>query len=139
MVHGHRRDFGLGSASLVSLSEAREIARAYRKIARQGGNPDEIRKQESLVFEETVRRVHQQLLPTWRNKKHAEIWLSTVENYANPKFGKRPLHTIGTADILEVLSPIWVEKHETAKRLKQRLSTVFDWPRARGTIPTKTQ
>lgn len=50
--------------------------------------------------------MHAQLLPTWKNRKHAETWLATVESYANPKFGKRPLHTIGTADILTVLSPI---------------------------------
>ena len=135
VVHGRRRDLGLGSAGVVPLSEARDTAREYRKIARQGGNPDEIRKQESLVFEEAARRVHQQLLPTWRNKKHADTWLSTVVNYANPKIGKRPLHTIGTADILEILSPIWTEKHETAKRLKQRLSTIFDWAKGAGHYP----
>ena len=50
-----------------------------------------------------------------------------MENHASARFGNRPLHTIGTADILAVLSPIWTEKHETAKRLKQRLSTIFDW------------
>lgn len=40
-------------------------------------------------------------------------------------YGKRPIGTIGTADVLKALSPIWTEKHETAKRLKQRLSTIF--------------
>jgi integrase len=132
VVHGRRRDLGLGSASLVSLAEARTKGRAYRKIAREGGDPDTIRKRESLTFGEAARRVHAQLLPTWKNQKHAETWLATIENYANPKFGKRPLHTIGTADILAVLSPIWTEKHETAKRLKQRLSTIFDWAKGAG-------
>jgi len=135
VVHGRRRDLGLGAASLVSLAEARTKARAYRKIAREGGDPDTIRKRESLTFEEAARRVHAQLLPTWKNRKHAETWLATVENYAHPKFGKRPLHTIGTADILSVLSPIWTDKHETAKRLKQRLSTIFDWAKCAGQYP----
>ncbi len=135
VVHGRRRDLGLGSASLTPLAEARTKAREFRKIAREGGDPDTIRKQESITFEEAAMRVHAQLLPTWRNKKHAETWLSTVENYANPRFGKRPLHTVGTADILSVLSPIWTEKHETAKRLKQRLSTIFDWAKGAGHYP----
>jgi hypothetical protein len=39
VVRGKRRDFGLGSASLVSLAEAREKAYEYRKLARTGGNP----------------------------------------------------------------------------------------------------
>ena len=39
VVHGRRRDFGLGSANLVPLAEARNMAREYRRIARQGGDP----------------------------------------------------------------------------------------------------
>lgn len=135
VVHGRRRDLGLGSAKLTSLAEARTKAREFRKVAREGGDPDMIRKRETLSFADAARRVHEQLLPTWRNRKHAETWLATVENYANPKFGGRPLHTIGTADVLSVLSPIWVEKHETAKRLKQRLSTIFDWAKGAGHYP----
>ena len=140
VVHGRRRELGLGSAAPVPLAEARELARTYRKIAREGGDPGTVRKRESLTFEEAARRVHGQLLPTWRNKRHTETWIATVESYANPKIGKRPLHTIGTADVLSVLSPIWTEKHETAKRLKnsgfRRSST---GPRAPGTIRTRTR
>lgn len=135
VVHGRRRDLGLGSASLIPLVEARTKSREYRRIAREGGDPDTIRKRESLIFAEAASRVHAQLLPTWRNRKHAETWLATVENYANPKFGTRPLHTISTADILSVLAPIWTEKHETAKRLKQRLATIFDWAKGAGHYP----
>ncbi len=40
VVHGRRRDLGLGSASLVTLAEAREKARTLRKVAREGGDPD---------------------------------------------------------------------------------------------------
>jgi hypothetical protein len=64
------------------LDEARTKAREFRKIAREGGDPDTIRKQESITFEEAARRVHVQLLATWRNKWHADTWLSTVENRA---------------------------------------------------------
>ena len=51
VVYGHRRDFGLGSASLVTLAEARETARQLRKVARAGGDPDTVRKRETLTFE----------------------------------------------------------------------------------------
>ena len=135
MVQGRRRDFGLGSASLTTLADARAKSREFRQIARSGGDPDTMRKQDNLIFEVAAKRVHANLLPTWRNRKHADTWLATVQNYAFPKFGKRPLHTIGTADILLVLSPIWIEKHETAKRLKQRLSTIFDWAKGAGHYP----
>lgn len=39
VVQGKRRDIGLGGLSLVCLSEAREKALAYRKQAREGGDP----------------------------------------------------------------------------------------------------
>src|SRR3954463_7918474 len=39
VVHGRRRDIGLGGLSLLSLAEAREQALSYRKVARAGGDP----------------------------------------------------------------------------------------------------
>ena len=45
VVHGRRRDLGLGSLRLVSLAEAREKARHYRKIAREGGRSDRCQTQ----------------------------------------------------------------------------------------------
>ena len=39
VIRGRRRDFGLGGVALVSLAEAREKARANRKLAREGGIP----------------------------------------------------------------------------------------------------
>ena len=38
-MRGRRRDMGLGSVELVSLEEARDLARQYRCIARSGGDP----------------------------------------------------------------------------------------------------
>lgn len=38
-VRGKRRDMGLGSASQVDLEVARDLARRYRKIAGEGGDP----------------------------------------------------------------------------------------------------
>lgn len=89
-VYGKRKSYGLGSVKLVSLAEARDKARNLRKIAREGGDPDTLRKKESITFQEAAKRVHANLLPTWRNKKHSETWLATVENYANPVFGDKP-------------------------------------------------
>ena len=132
VVFGHRRELGIGGVGLVSLAEARDLARKYRKVAREGGDPDTLRKRESLTFEEAAKRVHAQLLPTWKNKKHSADWISSVEMYAYPVIGKRPISTVGTSDVLKILSPIWTEKNETASRLKQRIAAVFDWAKAGG-------
>ena len=39
VIRGRRREFGLDAAGLVSLAEARELARASRKLARCGCDP----------------------------------------------------------------------------------------------------
>lgn len=134
-IHGRQTDLGLGGASYVSLAEAREEAARLRKTESNGGDPRAERRRETITFEDAAKRVHAALLPTWRNAKHAETWLATVEAHANTQFGRRPIETVGTADVLKVLTPIWTEKHETAKRLKQRLATIFDWAKGVGHYP----
>nr|WP_234899372.1 hypothetical protein [Ruegeria lacuscaerulensis] len=37
-----------------------------------------------------------------------------------------PVDSIDQPEVLMCLSPIWTEKHETAKRLSQRIKTVLD-------------
>ena len=49
-----------------------------------------------------------------------------------PRLGKRSVADISTADIMAVLMPIWNEKPETARRVRQRISTVMKWAVAQG-------
>ena len=44
------------------------------------------------------------------------------------------LHTIGQADVLAALEPIWLTKPETARRVRQRMSLIFDWARTAGHV-----
>lgn len=136
IVHGRRRDIGLGSAQLVSLASAREEARRLRAITRRGGDPIAERdrdKRQSLTFSDAALKVHaEQVQPTARNPKHVQQWINTLETYAFPIIGVRPVHTVEQADILRILSPIWTEKPETARRVRQRLRTVLDWAAAAG-------
>ncbi len=135
-VHGKRRERGVGSARLVSLAEAREIARTWRRIAKAGGDPAEERdkgKRESLTFEDAARRVwSEQIAPNARNPKHRQQWINTLRDYAFPLIGSLPVHAIKQADILRVLAPIWTEKSETARRVRQRMRTVMNWARTAG-------
>jgi len=39
---------------------------------------------------------------------------------------------VTTADVLAVLTPIWTEKHETARRVRQRIGTIMKWAIAQG-------
>jgi integrase len=58
--------------------------------------------------------------------------LATLTTYAFPHIGSRPVAGIDVAAILEVLKPIWTEKAETARRVRQRLDQVMNWAEAHG-------
>ncbi|WP_317057914.1 tyrosine-type recombinase/integrase [Roseovarius rhodophyticola] len=127
-----RTDFGLGGADVVTLNMARERALEYRRMAKQGLNPRYNTKQDVPTFEEFAQQVHIERLPTWRNPKHGQQWINTLRDYAFPKMGRMPLDSIGQPEVLMCVSLIWTEKHETARRLMQRIKTVLDVARAKG-------
>lgn len=134
VINGKRRDIGLGSASLVGLAEAREKAVENRKSAREGGDPIAAKRlsQAILTFEEAAKLVHELNKPTWRNEKHAQQWINTLETFAYPYIGNKRISTITSADVLTVLTPIWNSHPETARRVKQRIGTVMKWAMAKG-------
>lgn len=132
---GRRRDVGLGGINTVTLAQARERAAHYRKIARDGGDPVEVKRRDQLTiptFEEAARQVYEKHKASWKNEKHASQWINTLEQYAFPSIGKRRIDLVDTPEILRVLSPIWLTKSEAARRLRQRIGTVLDWAKASG-------
>lgn len=134
VIRGKRTELGLGSASLVTLAKARDKAIENRRLAREGGDPLQAKHsaQEVLTFAEAARKVHEMHKPTWRNEKHAAQFLSTLETYAFPRMGKLKVSDVSPADVLAVLMPIWTEKNETARRVRQRIGTVLKWAVAQG-------
>ena len=127
-----RTDFGLGGADIVTLTQARDRALEYRRMAKQGINPRYNAKQEIPCFEDIAQQVHIERLPTWKNPKHGQQWINTLTEYAFPKIGRLPVSEIGQPEILQILSPIWTEKHETAKRVAQRVKAVLDVAKSKG-------
>lgn len=127
-----RTDFGLGGADIVTLNQARERALEYRRMAKQGLNPRFNARQEIPTFEEVAQQVHIDRMPTWKNAKHGQQWINTLRDYAFPKIGRMPIDSVGQPDVMMCLAPIWTEKHETAKRLAQRIKTVLDVARSKG-------
>lgn len=133
-IRGKRSDIGLGGAAYVSLAEARDMALENKKLARAGGDPLRAKReaQAVLTFAEAAQKVYEMHKPTWRNKKHAAQFISTLETYAFPKIGARKVADVTTADVLGVLQPIWLDKPETARRVRQRIGTIMKWAVAQG-------
>jgi integrase len=55
----------------------------------------------------------------------------TLQHYAAP-LRCRPVDQINTADVLAVLKPLWLQKPETASRLRGRIEAVLDAAKAQG-------
>lgn len=127
-----RTDFGLGGADIVTLNQARERALEYRRMAKQGLNPRFNAHKEVPTFEEVAQQVHVDRMPTWKNQKHGQQWINTLRDYAFPKIGRMPIDSIDQPEVLMCLSPIWTEKHETARRLSQRIKIVLDVAKSKG-------
>ena len=129
VIRGRKHELGLGSAHLVSLAEAREAARANRKLARAGGDPlaDRRRTQGMPTFAEAATTVVEQKRAGWRSPKQAADWLQTLERYVFPRIGSRPVSEVDSADLLAILTPIWHVKMSTARTVRQRVRTVLEW------------
>jgi integrase len=139
---GQERQMGLGPIGIVPLSDARERARAARRLLIDGRDPIEFRNAEraaqrvsaakGISFAQCGEAYIKAHSASWRNEKHRAQWTSTLKHYAYPVLGKLPVAAIDTALVLKVIEPIWNEKTETANRVRGRIETILDWARARG-------
>ncbi|EJB3974989.1 tyrosine-type recombinase/integrase [Escherichia coli] len=132
-----RRNAGLGSYPEIGIAEAAKLAQTMREQLSAGDDPLELKKAETTkivipTFEEAARKVHTELLPGWRNKKHARQWISTLEQHVFPAMGTVPLDAITPANVADVLRPSWMTIPETSGRVKQRIHKVMQWAWAHG-------
>ena len=135
-IHGVRRDMGLGSAELVTLAEARQMAWENRRIARGGGDPRVAGSRHSPTFSEAAETVIAMHRSTWKDAAGTEAqWRSSLATYVTPRIGDTPVHAIETADVMDVLMPIWTSKHTTATRVRHRIGAVMKWAIAQGHRP----
>jgi integrase len=143
VVKGRRCDIGLGSVALVSLADAREESRRLRRIARAGGDPLMERRQERRAvptFKEAATDVHTAHSASFKNDKHRKQWLSSLREVF-VAFGSKRVDVVTSADILAALSPHWLKRPETSRRVLQRVRAVFEWCKAQdfcfGDNPTQ--
>ena len=100
-----------------------------RKLARQGGDPlaEKRRSQAVPTFAEAAMRVLEQKRAGWRNPRHPREWMSSLSRFAFPRIGKMPVSEVTSADVLEILTPLWHQKAPTARRVRLRLRAVLEW------------
>jgi integrase len=139
---GKRRDVGLGSAAKVTLKEARDAADDLRKLYKDGTDPLADRRAAKLAtaliptFRDAATIAHDEHKGGWRNLKHREDWLSSLNRYAHPTLGDMRVDLIDASTVRDVLLPIWLDRPETARRVRQRIKLVLDWAAAKGYRPS---
>ena len=135
---GRRRDFGLGGLSKVSLQQARERAADYRQMMQSGIDPitEKRRKRQETdsvpKFREAALSYYNENRPTWRNEKHAKQVWATLETRAHPHIGDMRVDEIEERHVRAILIEFWLERPETARRVRQRIASVLDWAKANG-------
>ena len=136
-----RRDLGLGGYRKTSLGEARKKASEMHGLISKGIDPLEQKqsekraKQEARAKTRTFRDCALEYIEAhrsgWKNTKHAQQWINTLETYAFPVIGKKSIGSVNTEDVLEILKPIWSTKPETASRVRSRIELVLDAAKAK--------
>jgi integrase len=129
---GRRREFGLGSVKYVSLSDAREQCRIYRRELKAGRDPLAMKPAEGLtkLFKPTAL----QFLEAKLNPAHRAKARRRLEMFVFPKLGKLMLLSIDADTVADCLRPIWTEKPVTALKCRNYIVRTLRFGREDGAL-----
>ena len=134
-INGKRRDIGLGGFPLTTLAEAREQAFENRRLASRGGDPLAAKRRPKVpTFREAAERTFEANRGRWRSTKTSANWLQGMAKRVLPVIGDMPVDRIGREDVLRILTPIWTDRPEIARKLRSRIRAVLAWAQAHGHI-----
>jgi integrase len=136
VVGGKRSHIGLGGYPDATLAQAHERARQAKDKIHQGIDPlaEKRRRKTEVVwtFDRCAAEYIKLHRPSWKNAKHAEQWVSTLNTYASPTIGEKPVRDVSVGDVLAVIEPHWLTKNETMVRTRNRIELVLGWAASRG-------
>jgi integrase len=137
-----RSDLGCGGYPDVPLAQARDKAREKRLQIERGIDPREAKKAiaaalkaaqaKALTFDQAAKMCHATKVSEFRNAKHKDDWISSLNRYVSPVIGALPVADIELPHLVRVLEPIWTTKAETATRVRQRIESVLAWAKVSG-------
>lgn len=141
---GKRMERGLGPYSPTDPRRSTTLAQA-RKMASEikaGRDPVAERKGQDrpATFKELAEAFLLNNRDGWKNAKHKAQWESTLATWVYPMIGSKPVATIDRSTVEKVLiqpveraggERLWIARHETATRVRQRIEAVFAYAIAR--------
>ena len=137
MVHGKRREMGLGRWPDVSIAEARERASTARQQLRDGADPIETRAKlrycpKRLTVNEAIEGCFAARQAELKRDGDAGRWLSPLSVHVIPKIGGRPIEDLDQHMLKSVLEPIWHEKADVARKAVNRINLTLKHAAALG-------
>jgi Arm DNA-binding domain len=140
-LKGKTRWMGLGSLNAIGLSEARERAAECRKQLDADKDPIEERNavrlereastSDSMTFKRCATLYMAAHEAGWKSEAHRRQWPQSLRDHVYPVLGDVPVDQIETELIMQVLTPLWPAKPETASRVRSRIELVLDWATVR--------
>lgn len=134
---GKRRDYGLGSYDLVTLAEAREKARAYKRELLAGGDPLALGKPDQKIMR-LFRDVAIEFLEAKVSEASRVRTKGRLVKHAFPKLGKLQIQSIDADVIADCLRPIWQSKPETARKVRNLIIRTLRFGRPDGALLEST-
>jgi integrase len=139
-----QKTLAIGRYPSLSLLEARERRDQAKRLLADGKDPAVAKKlkieanieSSRMTFERVAREWHEANKPQWA-KVHAEEVIRTLQRDVFPRIGSLPIRDLNPPKILEVLRAIESRSAiETAKRIRQRISTIYAYAIASGLADT---
>lgn len=134
--NGKRRDYGIGSAKLYTLAEARDRAWEVRRALADGRDPRTLWKQAAPLLR-TFREAAEDYLTAKASDagdKRGKQRLAMLTAYAFPMLGRLQVQSIDADRIAECLRPIWTAKPETARQVRSLIVRTLRYARPDGAL-----
>jgi hypothetical protein len=145
---GKAHRMGLGTYPLISLCTGRDLADEARRLRQAGKDPILERRQHKadeqraalqarkmITFEEAATQYITAHKIAWRSHRHDDDWTNSLQRYAYPTLGQMAVDEVDTANVLQVLQPIWNTKTVTATRVRGRIEKILNWAAVHGYRP----
>ena len=130
-IKGKRHDLGLGPYPLIGIERARIDAMRNRLTVYDGGDPLADRRRATMpTYREADIKVLTAKAATWKGDQSANAWRRSIAMYVLPIIGDMPLDEVTQQHVLSILTPIWTAKPAVARKLRQRMTAVFEWAMA---------
>ena len=138
--NGGRKWIYLGSYPAMSITEARQKAAELlsapvtpQEILRGAKNLKVASAAKEAAKGTTFQEITESFIidikrPSWTtNGRSEQSWRNSLNQYILPVIGHLEVEAITPQHLVQILSPLWMEKHETATRAQGRVENIIDY------------